>query len=97
MRERRHADILAAAAAMIADRGFHVTRLEDIGQAVGISGPGLYRYVSGKEDLLAQILVDISVRLVDGARAVLNAARRRTGRRTVPCVSCCASTSSSPS
>ena len=71
MRERRHAEILAAAAAMIADRGFHVTRLEDIGQAVGISGPGLYRYVSGKEDLLAQILVDISVRLVDGARAVV--------------------------
>lgn len=77
MRERRHAEILAAAAAMIADRGFHVTRLEDIGQAVGISGPGLYRYVSGKEDLLAQILVDISVRLVDGARAVVEAGREQ--------------------
>lgn len=60
---------------MIADRGFHVTRLEDVGQVVGISGPGLYRYVSGKDDMLAQILVDISVRLVDGARAVMDRSR----------------------
>ncbi len=75
LRERRHAEIIAAAAAMIADRGFHVTRLEDVGQVVGISGPGLYRYVSGKDDMLAQILVDISVRLVDGARAVMERSR----------------------
>ena len=75
IRERRHAEIIAAAAAMIADRGFHVTRLEDVGQVVGISGPGLYRYVSGKDDMLAQILVDISVRLVDGARAVMDRSR----------------------
>ena len=75
LRERRHAEIIAAAAAMIADRGFHVTRLEDVGQVVGISGPGLYRYVSGKDDMLAQILVDISVRLVDGARAVMDRSR----------------------
>lgn len=75
LRERRHAEIIAAAAAMIADRGFHVTRLEDVGQVVGISGPGLYRYVTGKDDMLAQILVDISVRLVDGARAVMERAR----------------------
>ena len=75
LRERRHGEIIAAAAAMIADRGFHVTRLEDVGQVVGISGPGLYRYVSGKDDMLAQILVDISVRLVDGARAVMDRSR----------------------
>lgn len=71
VREQRHAAILTAAAAIIAERGYHSTRLEDIGQAVGISGPGLYRYVTGKEDLLGQILVDISVRLVAGAEAVV--------------------------
>lgn len=71
VREQRHAAILTAAVAIIADRGYHSTRLEDIGQAVGISGPGLYRYVTGKEDLLGQILIDISVRLVAGAEAVV--------------------------
>nr|WP_120491513.1 TetR/AcrR family transcriptional regulator [Corynebacterium lactis] len=70
-RQRREGEILAAAAAIIAERGFHQSRLEDVGSAVGISGPALYRYFSGKEDLLAQILIDISIRLVDGGRAVL--------------------------
>ena len=55
-RRRREAEILSAAAAILADRGFHQTRLEDVGSAVGISGPALYRYFSGKEELLAQIL-----------------------------------------
>lgn len=75
-RQRREGEILAAAAAIIAARGFHQTRLEDVGSAVGISGPALYRYFSSKEELLAQILIDISVRLVDGARAVLEVSRR---------------------
>lgn len=74
-RQRREGEILTAAAAIIADRGFHQTRLEDVGSAVGISGPALYRYFSGKEDLLAQILIDISIRLVDGGRAVLEQAK----------------------
>ena len=74
-RRRREAEILSAAAAILADRGFHQTRLEDVGSAVGISGPALYRYFSGKEELLAQILIDISIRLVDGARAVLDRAK----------------------
>lgn len=70
-RQRREGEILTAAAKIIADKGFHQTRLEDVGSAVGISGPALYRYFSSKEDLLAQILIDISIRLVDGGRAVL--------------------------
>src|SRR5699024_2824048 len=42
MRELRHAEILAAAASMIADLVFHVTSLENICQAIGISAPVLY-------------------------------------------------------
>lgn len=76
-RQRREAEILSAAAAIIAERGFHQTRLEDVGSAVGISGPALYRYFSGKEELLAQILIDISIRLVDGARAVNEKAKNQ--------------------
>ena len=74
-RQRREGEILSAAAKIIAERGFHQTRLEDVGSAVGISGPALYRYFSGKEELLAQILIDISIRLVDGGRAVLAEAK----------------------
>ncbi|MEJ5919187.1 MULTISPECIES: TetR/AcrR family transcriptional regulator [unclassified Corynebacterium] len=77
LRERRHAEILTAASSIIAERGFHQTRLEDVGAAVGVSGPALYRYFKGKDDLLAEILIDISIRLVDGARGVVSDGREQ--------------------
>lgn len=63
---RRRGQILVAAARLMARRGFHAVRLDDIGAEVGISGPGMYRYFSAKEDVLAEMLLDISQRLRDG-------------------------------
>lgn len=63
---QRRAEILVAAARLMARRGFHAVRLDDIGSEVGISGPGMYRYFSAKEDVLAEMLLDISRRLRDG-------------------------------
>jgi AcrR family transcriptional regulator len=70
----RRAEILDAAAALFAARGFHGVSIEDIGSAVGISGPALYRHFSGKEALLREMLLDISERLRDqGARLATTA------------------------
>ncbi len=70
----RRSGLLKAAARIMAERGFHATRLDDIGSAVGISGPALYRHFSSKHDLLTAVLVDISERLHDGGQQVLEAA-----------------------
>lgn len=70
-KERRREELVAAAAEIMAERGFHQARLGDVGAAVGISGPGIYRHFASKEELLAEILTEISIRLVDGAREVL--------------------------
>ncbi|MBP2705754.1 TetR/AcrR family transcriptional regulator [Microbispora sp. RL4-1S] len=70
----RRAEILDAAAGLFAARGFHGVSIEDIGSAVGVSGPALYRHFSGKEALLAEMLLDISGRLRDqGARLATTA------------------------
>lgn len=68
---RRREEILAAAAALFARRGFHGVSIDDIGSAVGMSGPGIYRHFPGKEAVLSQMLLDISQRLLDegGRRA----------------------------
>ncbi|MCX6470808.1 TetR/AcrR family transcriptional regulator [Williamsia herbipolensis] len=65
----RRAEILRAAAHLMARRGYAAVRLEDIGAEVGISGPAMYRHFDGKHDLLAQLLIDVSRRLLDGGRA----------------------------
>lgn len=68
--ERRR-DLLTAAAALMARRGYASVRLEDIGAAVGVSGPAMYRHFANKQDLLAQMLTEISERLLDGGTAVV--------------------------
>ncbi|MEV1206459.1 TetR/AcrR family transcriptional regulator, partial [Microbispora rosea] len=70
----RRAEILDAAAGLFAARGFHGVSIEDIGTAVGVSGPALYRHFSGKEALLTEMLLDISERLREqGARLATTA------------------------
>jgi AcrR family transcriptional regulator len=74
-RERAKADrrsaLLHAAAALFAERGFERVSLEDLGAAVGISGPAVYRHFANKQAVLAALLVDVSRELVSGADAVI--------------------------
>ncbi|MEO3869293.1 TetR/AcrR family transcriptional regulator [Nonomuraea sp. B12E4] len=72
-RGNRRAEILEAAARLFAARGFHGVSIEEIGSAVGISGPALYRHFTGKEALLAEMLLDISSRLRASAATVVTA------------------------
>ncbi|WP_078307021.1 MULTISPECIES: TetR/AcrR family transcriptional regulator [unclassified Mycobacterium] len=77
-RERAKADrrdqLLTAAARLLAMRGYARVRLEDLGSAVGISGPAIYRHFPNKEALLVDLLTDISRRLLEGGTAVVEAA-----------------------
>ena len=47
----------------MAERGFHDTRLEDLGEEVGVSGPAVYRHFSGKEEILTELMLGISSHL----------------------------------
>ena len=64
----RREQILREAARLFAERGFHGVGVDEIGAAVGISGPGLYRHFAGKDAMLAELLVGISGRLLTGGR-----------------------------
>jgi AcrR family transcriptional regulator len=71
----RREQILSEAAQLFAERGFHGVGVDEIGAAVGISGPGLYRHFPGKVAMLAELLVGISGRLfAEGKRRVAEAA-----------------------
>lgn len=67
----RREQILGTAAELFARRGFHGVSVAEIGAACGISGPALYKHFAGKDELLADMLVSISERLLsEGARRV---------------------------
>lgn len=67
----RRSQLIAAAERLVAEKGYLAVRLEDIGAAVGVSGPAIYRHFPNKEALLVELLVGISTRLLAGARDVL--------------------------
>ncbi|GAA4376614.1 TetR/AcrR family transcriptional regulator [Agromyces bauzanensis] len=67
----RRAAILTAAATLFAERGYAGVTIEDLGTAVGVRGPAVYRHFPGKAAVLAAILQGASRTLVDGAERVL--------------------------
>ena len=67
----RRTQLISAAERLVAERGYLAVRLEDIGAAVGVSGPAIYRHFPNKEALLVELLVGISTRLLAGATSVV--------------------------
>lgn len=74
-RERAKADrqaaLLQEASRLFAERGFSGASLEDVGAAVGVSGPAVYRHFANKQALLGAILVRVSERLRAGGERVV--------------------------
>jgi AcrR family transcriptional regulator len=64
----RRERLLAAAAALFAERGFHDVGIDDIGSAAGISGPGVYRHFPSKAALLEALCDRAMDRMLEGAR-----------------------------
>lgn len=83
-RDRAKADrqsaILREAARLFAERGFSGVSLEELGGAVGVSGPAVYRHFANKQALLGAILVQVSQKLRAGGEAVLAGHTTAQGR-----------------
>jgi AcrR family transcriptional regulator len=52
---RRREQIIEAATRLFHLQGFHATSMDEIGLAAGITGPGLYRHFSSKDDILLAV------------------------------------------
>ena len=70
----RREQILQAAARLFAERGARSVGVDDVGAAVGVTGPAIYRHFASKDAMLAEMLLRISERLLAGGRAVVAAA-----------------------
>lgn len=67
----RRTALLAAAARLFAERGYSGASIDELGAAAGVSGPALYKHFSGKQAMLAAILLDASNGLLAGGVNVL--------------------------
>ena len=65
--------LLAQAARVFAERGYHATTMRDIAHASGVSLAGIYYYVRGKEALLSRIQERCFAGVLEGAREAVAA------------------------
>jgi AcrR family transcriptional regulator len=61
--------VLAAAARLFSERGFHGVGVAEIGREAGVTGPAIYRHFAGKDEILFTLLERASRRLEQHARA----------------------------
>src|SRR3954463_15278720 len=73
-RPSRREQILRAAAQLFAERGSRNVGGDDVGGAVGVTGPAIYRHFAGKDAMLAEMLLRISERLLAGGTECVAAA-----------------------
>jgi AcrR family transcriptional regulator len=69
--ERRQR-ILAAAAELVAEHGYHEVGMSDIGAAAGIVGSGIYRHFDGKSAVLVAMFDRVIDDLTRGAAEILS-------------------------
>ncbi|MFF9777488.1 TetR/AcrR family transcriptional regulator [Streptomyces sp. NPDC013978] len=72
--------IRAAALDLFTRLGYGATTMADIGAAVGIRGPSLYKHVASKQDLLVQIMTDTMDNLLALHRVAVDSSSDPTER-----------------
>lgn len=82
--QSRDVDILARAAVLFSERGYHAVGIRDLAEAVGLSTSTLYHYYPTKQDILfaiiSRFLTEFTERLVPGLRDTSVPPRQRLER-----------------
>jgi AcrR family transcriptional regulator len=84
MRERYRAQVRAevkqAALRQLAESGPAGLSVSAIGKELGVSGPALYRYFAGRDELLTELVIDAYDDLADALRAATSSAASQEPR-----------------
>jgi AcrR family transcriptional regulator len=67
----RTSEIRTAALELFTRLGYEATTMADIGAAVGIRGPSLYKHIASKQDVLVEIMVGTMDALIAANRSAL--------------------------
>jgi AcrR family transcriptional regulator len=70
----RRKELISVAGNLFASRGYYAVTVDDIGEAVGLTGPALYRHFSSKEALLVAVFDEVIEQLTTRLRELLSEA-----------------------
>ena len=67
----RREQILASAAKLFYERGYHGTGIDEIGANVGVTGPAVYRHFEGKQAVLDALLASTFEQVLEETLAIV--------------------------
>lgn len=67
----RRKELISVAGNLFASRGYYAVTVDDIGDAVGLTGPAIYRHFSSKEALLVAVFDQVIEQLTTRLRELL--------------------------
>ncbi|MGH2806043.1 MAG: TetR/AcrR family transcriptional regulator [Actinomycetota bacterium] len=71
IRTPRRAELIAAAARLFSERGYHGTSMQHLGDALGIQRGSLYAHIGSKQELLLDVVEEGAARFLErGERAI---------------------------
>src|SRR3954454_5457350 len=70
--DRRYDEVVATAAHLFAERGFHATSMADLVEATGLTAGGLYHYIGSKDALLVAICDELMEPLLSRVREIVD-------------------------
>jgi len=70
----REGEILAAAARLFRERGYHATSMQDLAEAVGMQRGSFYYYIRTKEDLLFRLMQEAMEAFIVAVKPVVQTA-----------------------
>lgn len=70
----RRKELISVAGNLFASRGYYAVTVDDIGDAVGLTGPAIYRHFSSKEALLVAVFDQVIEQLTTRLRDLLSEA-----------------------
>jgi TetR/AcrR family transcriptional regulator, cholesterol catabolism regulator len=73
--DRRQQEVVAAAARVFAEQGFHATTMQDLTAATGLTAGGLYHYIGSKDRLLVRICDELMQPLLAQVREIVSSDR----------------------
>jgi TetR/AcrR family transcriptional regulator, cholesterol catabolism regulator len=76
----RRAELVAAAARLFSERGYHGTSMRDLGEALGLQRGSLYAHIVSKEDLLFDVVDEGAERFLARGEAAAGAPATATER-----------------
>lgn len=70
----RRAELVAVAARLFSERGYHGTSMQDLGGALGLQRGSLYSHIGSKEELLLEVVTQGAERFLERATEALRTA-----------------------